>query len=57
MERNCAVTEREDVIRERLANRYRKTYQDRVRNYSLRESEIFAFTKGAAQEERQELVS
>lgn len=32
--------DREDVIQERLANRYRKTYSDRTRNYALRESEI-----------------
>ena len=40
-ERNDARPEREDVIRERLADRYRKTYQNRTRNYALRESEIF----------------
>lgn len=40
-EQNRAVPEREDVIQERLANRYRKTYSDRLRNYALRESEIF----------------
>ena len=33
--------DREDVIQKRLANRYRKTYQIRERDYALRESEIF----------------
>ena len=33
--------DREEVIRERLANRYRESYQDRTRDYTLRESEIF----------------
>lgn len=32
---------REEVIQERLANRYRKSYQIDSRNYALRESEIF----------------
>src|SRR6516225_9610100 len=40
-QRGEARPEREEVIGERLANRYRKTYQDRTRNYALRESEIF----------------
>ncbi len=40
-ERNNTVPEREEVVRERLANRYRKTYQDRTGNYALRDSEIF----------------
>ena len=40
-QRSEARPEREEVIGERLANRYRKTYQDRTRNYALRESEIF----------------
>lgn len=40
-ERNEPRPTREDVIQERLANRYRKTYQVRDRNYALRESEIF----------------
>jgi len=40
-ERNDAKPDREDVIRERLAIRYKKTYQNRDRDYSLRESEIF----------------
>ncbi|HKV23644.1 MAG TPA: hypothetical protein VJN93_03545 [Candidatus Acidoferrum sp.] len=39
--RNEARPDREEVIQERLANRYRKTYPDRTRNYNLRESEIF----------------
>jgi len=39
--RNNTVPEREEVVRERLANRYRKTYQDRTGNYALRDSEIF----------------
>jgi len=40
-ERNNTVLEREEVVRERLANHYRKNYRDRTRNYALRESEIF----------------
>ena len=40
-QRSGARPEREAVIGERLANRYRKTYQDRARNYTLRESEVF----------------
>ncbi|HKV23362.1 MAG TPA: hypothetical protein VJN93_02120 [Candidatus Acidoferrum sp.] len=40
-ERNDARPDREDVIQERLANRYRKTHQIRDQNYALRESEIF----------------
>ena len=40
-ERNDARPDRERVIQERLADRYRKTYQMRGRNYALRESEIF----------------
>ena len=40
-QRGEARPEREEVIGERLANRYRKTYPDRTRNYALRESEIF----------------
>src|SRR5881394_3406363 len=40
-ERNNTVPEREEVVRERLANRYRKIHKDRTRNYALRESEIF----------------
>ena len=39
--RGEAQPEREEVICERLADRYRKTYPDRKRNYALRESEIF----------------
>jgi len=39
--RNEARPDREDVVQERLANRYRKTYQIDSRNYALRESEIF----------------
>lgn len=39
--RNEARPDREDVIQERLANRYRKTYQIHSRDYALRESEIF----------------
>lgn len=38
---NDARPEREEVIRERLADRYRNTYENRSRNYTLRESEIF----------------
>ena len=40
-ERNEPRPDREEVIQERLANRYRKTYENRSRNYALRESEIF----------------
>src|SRR3974390_1007609 len=40
-ERNDARPDREEVILERLANRYRKTYQNPTRIYALRESEIF----------------
>ena len=39
--RNDARPGREEVIRERLANCYRKTHQIRERSYALRESEIF----------------
>lgn len=39
--RNDPRPDREEVIQERLANRYRKTYQIRERNYALRDSEIF----------------
>lgn len=38
---NDARPEREEVIRERLADRHRNTYENRSRNYTLRESEIF----------------
>jgi hypothetical protein len=30
------------IIRERLSNRFRRTYHDRTRSHALRESEIFA---------------
>jgi hypothetical protein len=40
-QRGEARPEREEGICERLANRYRKTYQDRARGYPLRESEVF----------------
>jgi len=43
-ERNDARPDREQVIQERLANRYRKTYHIREQNYALRESEIFTLT-------------
>lgn len=39
--RNEARPDREDVIQERLASRYRETYQDRTRSYALRDSEVF----------------
>jgi len=39
--RGEARPEREEVVRERFANRYRKAYPDRTRNYALRESEVF----------------
>jgi hypothetical protein len=40
-ERSNSEPSRHDMIRERLSNRFRRTYHDRTRTYDLRESEIF----------------
>jgi hypothetical protein len=40
-ERSNSRPSRHDIIRERLSNRFRRTYHDRTRTYDLRESEIF----------------
>jgi hypothetical protein len=41
-ERSNSGPSRHDIIRERLSNRFRRTYHDRTRSHALRESEIFA---------------
>ena len=43
--RSDSVPSRNEVIRERLSDRFRSTYHDRTRSYALRESEILAFVE------------
>jgi hypothetical protein len=43
--RSDSVPSRNEVIRERLSDRFRSTYHDRTRSYALRESEIFALVE------------
>jgi hypothetical protein len=43
--RSDSVPSRNEVIRERLSDRFRSTYHDCTRSYALRESEIFALVE------------
>jgi hypothetical protein len=43
--RSDFVPSRNEVIRERVSNRFRSTSHDRTRSYALRESEIFALVE------------
>ena len=43
--RSDSVPSRNEVIRERLSDRFRSTYHDRTRSYALRETEIFALVE------------